>query len=140
MYYPLNLDMKTARIIIPKQPLEIQQLETPKPKGSQVLVKVQSSGVCHSDIHLWEGGYEGPHGLFLKSTDRGVTYPLTPGHEIAGIVDSLGEDAKRFFTKNEKVVIYPWIGEGLCPAPSIGGTLLGGTGRLRRRSVSCLAS
>jgi alcohol dehydrogenase, propanol-preferring len=116
MYYPLNLDMKAARIITPKQSLEIQQLETPKPKGSQVLVKVQSSGVCHSDIHLWEGGYEGSHGLFLKTTDRGITYPLTPGHEIAGIIDSLGEDAKRFFTKNEKVVIYPWIGEGLCPA------------------------
>jgi len=28
----------------------------------------------------------------------------------------LGADVKRFFTKNQKVVIYPWIGEGLCPA------------------------
>ena len=58
--------MKAAQIITPKQPLEIHQLETPKPKGSQVLIKVQSSGVCHSDIHLWEGGYEGPHGLFFN--------------------------------------------------------------------------
>src|SRR4029453_7150801 len=96
-------------------PLEVQEFETPKPRGSQVLIKVESSGVCHSDIHLWEGGYEGLEGQFLKSTDRGVEYPLTPGHEIAGIVDTLGEEAEGF-TKNEKVLVYPWIGEGLCPA------------------------
>jgi propanol-preferring alcohol dehydrogenase len=84
-----------------------------------VLVKVQSSGVCHSDIHLWEGGYEGPQGQFLKTTDRGVKYPLTPGHEIAGIIDSLGEQTEGF-AKNEKVLVYPWIGDGLCPACRIG--------------------
>ncbi len=111
--------MKAAQIITPKQPLEIHQLETPKPKGSQVLIKVQSSGVCHSDIHLWEGGYEGPHGLFLKTTDRGVKYPLTPGHEIAGTIESLGDQAEAF-SKNDKVLVYPWIGEGLCPACRVG--------------------
>ena len=107
--------MKSARIVKPKESLEVKELETPKAKGSQVLIKVQSSGVCHSDIHLWEGGYEGIEGQFLKTTDRGVKYPLTPGHEIAGIVDSLGEEAQGF-TKHEKVLVYPWIGEGLCPA------------------------
>jgi propanol-preferring alcohol dehydrogenase len=107
--------MKSAKIIEVNQPLQIEETKTPKPKGSQVLVKVQSSGVCHSDIHLWEGGYEGPQGQFLKTTDRGVKYPLTPGHEIAGVVDSLGEQTEGF-AKNEKVLVYPWIGEGLCPA------------------------
>ena len=107
--------MKSAKIIEINQPLQIQENKTPKPKGSQVLVKVHSSGVCHSDIHLWEGGYEGPQGQFLKTTDRGVKYPLTPGHEIAGIIDSLGEQTEGF-AKNEKVLVYPWIGEGLCPA------------------------
>jgi propanol-preferring alcohol dehydrogenase len=111
--------MKTARIVQVNQPLEVQDLQTPKPKGAQVLLKIQSAGVCHSDIHLWEGGYEGPHGLFLKTTDRGVVYPLTPGHEIAGVIDSLGEQAEGF-TKNEKVLVFPWIGEGLCPACRIG--------------------
>jgi alcohol dehydrogenase, propanol-preferring len=111
--------MRAARIVKPKESLQVQQLETPKPRGSQVLVKVHSSGVCHSDIHLWEGGYEGPHGLFLKTTDRGVEYPLTPGHEIAGTVDSLGDQAEGF-NENEKVLVYPWIGEGLCPACRIG--------------------
>ena len=111
--------MKSAKIIEINQPLQIEESKTPKPKGSQVLVKVQSSGVCHSDIHLWEGGYEGPQGQFLKTTDRGVKYPLTPGHEIAGIIDSLGEQTEGF-AKNEKVLVYPWIGDGLCPACRIG--------------------
>jgi alcohol dehydrogenase, propanol-preferring len=111
--------MEAARIIEPKESLQIQHVETPKPKGSQVLIKVNSSGVCHSDIHLWEGGYEGPSGQFLKATDRGVKYPLTPGHEIAGTVESMGEEAEGF-NKNEKVIVFPWIGEGLCPACRIG--------------------
>src|SRR5918996_1818888 len=111
--------MKSAKIIEINQPLQIYESKTPKPRGSQVLVKVQSSGVCHSDIHLWEGGYEGPQGQFLKTTDRGVKYPLTPGHEIAGIVDGLGEEAEGF-AKNERVLVYPWIGEGRCPACRIG--------------------
>jgi alcohol dehydrogenase, propanol-preferring len=54
--------MKAARIVKPNPPLQIQQLETPRPKRSQVLVKVQSVRVCHSDIHLWKRGYECPGG------------------------------------------------------------------------------
>ncbi|HJT50121.1 MAG TPA: alcohol dehydrogenase [Nitrososphaeraceae archaeon] len=111
--------MEAARIIEPNEPLQIQQFETPKPKGSQVLVRVNSSGVCHSDIHLWQGGYEGPGGQFLKTTDRGVKYPLTPGHEIAGTIESMGDEAEGF-SKNQKVIVFPWIGEGLCPACRIG--------------------
>src|SRR5919204_806686 len=116
--------MNAARIIKPNESLQIQQIETPKPKGSQVLIKVSSSGVCHSDIHLWQGGYEGPGGQFLKTTDRGVKYPLTPGHEIAGTVESMGEEAEaqagEAFNKNQKVIVFPWIGEGGCPACRIG--------------------
>ena len=113
--------MKAARIIKPKESLQMQDLDIPKAKGSQVIVKVHSSGVCHSDIHLWEGGYQGLDGQFLKASDRGVSYPLTPGHEIAGTVESLGEEAaKEAIDKNEKVIVYPWIGEGLCPACRIG--------------------
>lgn len=108
--------MKVARIVEPNKPLEMKEFEIPKPKGSQVLVKIQSSGVCHSDIHLWEGGYEGPEGQFLKTTDRGVRYPLTPGHEIAGIVEGMGDGVDEEFAKNERVLVYPWIGDGLCPA------------------------
>lgn len=114
--------MKAARIIKPKESLEIQDIEIPNPKGSQVLVKIQSSGVCHSDIHLWQGGYEGPGGQFLKTTDRGVTYPLTPGHEVSGIVENIGEEVQQQgrILKKDKVLVYPWIGEGLCPACRLG--------------------
>ena len=114
--------MKSARIVRPKESLEVQDIKVPKPKGSQVLVRVLSAGVCHSDVHLWEGGYEGPERQFLKTTDRGVKYPLTPGHEIAGIVQDMGEDAtptlvgNEAITKEEKVIVYPWIGDGVCPA------------------------
>ena len=113
--------MKAARIVKPNESLQIQDLDIPEAKGSQVIVKVRSSGVCHSDIHLWEGGYEGIEGQFLKTSDRGVSYPLTPGHEIAGTIESLGEEAeKEAIDKNDKVIVYPWIGEGLCPACRVG--------------------
>jgi alcohol dehydrogenase, propanol-preferring len=113
--------MRAARIVKPKESLLMQDLDIPKAKGSQVVVKVHSSGVCHSDIHLWEGGYQVLDGQFLKASDRGVSYPLTPGHEIAGTVESLGEEAaKEAIDKNEKVIVYPWIGEGLCPACRVG--------------------
>jgi propanol-preferring alcohol dehydrogenase len=93
----------------------VEEMEIPKPKGSQVVVKIVASGVCHSDIHLWEGGYEGLGGEMMKTTDRGVKYPVTPGHEISGIVDNVGENVTGF-SKDERVLVYPWIGEGLCPA------------------------
>lgn len=110
--------MKAASITKPKAPLEFISKETPKPIGSQVLVRVQACGVCHSDIHLWEGGYDGPDGEFLKATDRGVRYPLIPGHEIAGEVAEVGEEVASLdlFKKNSKVIVYPWLGEGMCPA------------------------
>jgi propanol-preferring alcohol dehydrogenase len=111
--------MRAARIVKLNEPLQVQEIQTPTPKGTQILVKVQSSGVCHSDVHVWEGYYEGIGGQPLKTTDRGVKYPLTPGHEIAGIVDGLGEQVEGF-TKDEKVLVYPWIGEGMCPACRIG--------------------
>jgi propanol-preferring alcohol dehydrogenase len=111
--------MKAARIVKLNEPLQVQELQTPRPKGTQILVKIQSSGVCHSDVHVWEGYYEGIDGQPLKTTDRGVKYPLTPGHEIAGIVDALGEQVEGF-SKNDKVLVYPWIGEGLCPACRLG--------------------
>ena len=84
--------MKAARIVEPEKPLEISELESPKPQGKEVIIKVVSAGVCHSDLHLWEGGYDMGDGTFLKVTDRGVKYPVTPGHEIVGTVSEMGPD------------------------------------------------
>lgn len=106
--------MKAARIIEPKKPLEISELEKPKPETNEVIVKVTAAGVCHSDLHLWEGGYDLGDGTFLKVTDRGVKYPVTPGHEIVGTVEEIGEGVEGF-SIGESVLVYPWLGCGQCP-------------------------
>ena len=111
--------MKAARIVEPNKPLEISELETPKPSGNEVIVKVKAAGVCHSDLHLWEGGYDLGDGTFLKVTDRGVKYPITPGHEIVGTVAEVGNDVKDV-SVGDVVLVYPWIGEGECPACKAG--------------------
>lgn len=72
------LTMKSARITRTNEPLLIEELPVPRPKHDQVLVRVKSAGVCLSDLHLWEGGYAGPGGSFVKVRDRGVGFPLTP--------------------------------------------------------------
>jgi len=111
--------MKAAQVIRPKKPLELREIKTPVPKGKQVLVRIESAGVCHSDLHVWEGGYEGTKGEIMKVEDRGVKFPLTLGHEIAGIVDSVGKDVSQI-KKGERVVVYPWIGDGVCEACQVG--------------------
>ena len=70
--------MKSARIIRTNKPLLLEELPVPRPKHDQVLVRVQSAGVCHSNLHLWEGGYVGSDGSFVKVQDRDVRSPLTP--------------------------------------------------------------
>ncbi|NOQ44839.1 MAG: alcohol dehydrogenase catalytic domain-containing protein [Nitrosopumilus sp.] len=111
--------MKSARIPGPNEPLEIIDLETPKPQDNQVVVKVKAVGVCHSDLHLWEGGYDLGDGQFMKVTDRGVKYPVTPGHEIVGTVEEMGSNVKDY-SKGDEVLVYPWIGCGECPACKVG--------------------
>ena len=107
--------MKSARITGPNEPLKVIETEALHPKNNQVLVKVKAVGVCHSDLHLWEGGYDLGDGKFMKVTDRGVKYPVTPGHEIVGVVEEFGDSAKGF-SKGDQVLVYPWIGCGECPA------------------------
>lgn len=111
--------MKAARIVEPNKPLEVSELEIPKASGNEVIVKVKAAGVCHSDLHLWEGGYDLGDGTFLKVTDRGVKYPVTPGHEIVGIVAEVG-DSVQGVSVGEEVLVYPWLGEGECPACKAG--------------------
>ena len=114
--------MKSAQIIEPNKPLEINETELPKPNGNQVIVKVRSTGVCHSDLHLWEGGYDTGDG-FMKVTDRGVKFPVTPGHEVVGNVDEIG-DSVQGVNIGDLVLVYPWIGCGECPTCEKGDTNL----------------
>lgn len=111
--------MKAARIVEPNKPLQVAELEIPTATGNEVIVKVKAAGVCHSDLHLWEGGYDLGDGTFLKVTDRGVKYPVTPGHEIVGEVSEIGNDVKGV-SVGDNVLVYPWLGEGECPACKAG--------------------
>lgn len=105
--------MISARIVRTNAPLKIENLEQPKPVNTQVLVRVKAAGICHSDLHLWEGGYLGSGGKFMKVEDRGVRFPLTPGHEVAGVIEEIGESVDHF-QKGDKVLVYPWIGDQIC--------------------------
>jgi propanol-preferring alcohol dehydrogenase len=111
--------MKSVRIPGPNEKLKVVESETPKPQDNQVLVKVKAVGVCHSDLHLWEGGYDLGDGQFMKVTDRGVKYPVTPGHEIVGTVEDIGSSVSGI-SKGDQVLVYPWIGCGECPACKVG--------------------
>ena len=104
--------VKAARIIDPDKPLELNQVEISDPAGTQVLIKVISTGVCHSDLHLWEGGYDTGDG-FMKVTDRGVKFPVTPGHEVVGTIEKIGESVQDVKI-GDTVLVYPWIGPSNC--------------------------
>jgi len=114
--------LKSAQIIEPNKPLEINDTELPKPNGTQVIIKVKSTGVCHSDLHLWEGGYDTGDG-FMKVTDRGVKFPVTPGHEVVGNIEDVG-DSVEGVNIGDLVLVYPWIGCGECPTCKKGDTNL----------------
>lgn len=96
-------------------PLERMEAELPVPKGDEVLVRMTAAGVCHSDIHIWEGEYDIGGGKKMNLKDRGITMPLTMGHEIAGQIVAVGPDAKDTAI-GTSVVVYPWIGCGQCPS------------------------
>ena len=114
--------MKAAQITEPNKPLKISEIDTPTPTGKQVLVKVKAVGVCHSDLHLWEGGYDTGDG-FMKVTDRGVKFPVIPGHEVVGTIAEIG-DSVEGVKVGDDVLVYPWIGCGNCPTCEKGDTNL----------------
>jgi D-arabinose 1-dehydrogenase-like Zn-dependent alcohol dehydrogenase len=93
-------------------PLERRDVPTPEPKGAEVLIRMTGAGVCHSDIHLWEGVYDLGSGNKMTLKDRGVTLPLTMGHEISGEVVNAGPDAS--IKPGTSCVVYPWLGCGEC--------------------------
>lgn len=94
---------------------ELVEIDLPsqEPTGSEVLVEITHAGVCHSDLHLREGGYDLGSAGWMSMLDRGVTYPLVLGHEIAGVVSAVGPDVKDRKV-GEAVVVYPWLGCGEC--------------------------
>jgi D-arabinose 1-dehydrogenase-like Zn-dependent alcohol dehydrogenase len=105
--------VRSYQIIDFGSPLRETELTDPTPTGHEVVVAVKAAGVCHSDLHIWEGSYDLGGGRRLMLKDRGVALPLTPGHETAGEIIAVGpkvSDRKI----GESVLIYPWIGCGQC--------------------------
>src|SRR5215472_3123934 len=76
---PAPATMKVAQISRPKAAFEIIEREIPTPAAREVRIKVQACGVCHSDVLTKEGLLPG------------IQYPRVPGHEVVGIIVSVGD-------------------------------------------------
>lgn len=105
--------MKSYDIVEYGAPLKAIERPTPKPSGSEVLLKVTASGVCHSDIHIADGYFDMGGGKRLNMADRGMKLPHTLGHETVGEVVAVGPEAKGAKVGDQRLV-YPWIGCGTC--------------------------
>ncbi|MDE2879070.1 alcohol dehydrogenase [Candidatus Palauibacter soopunensis] len=94
------------------EPLGLAERPTPEPAGSEVLVRIHACGVCHSDLHLWQGYFEmgGGRKLDVRAVRE---LPFTLGHEIVGEVAGAGPDAEGVDIGDARVV-FPWIGCGAC--------------------------
>ncbi len=105
--------MRAWAVVENGAPLKELELPTPEPNGTEVLLEVTHCGVCHSDLHIWEGYYDIGGGKKMSLKDRGVTLPLAMGHEIVGRVAKLGPDAKGVKPGDIRIV-FPWLGCGTC--------------------------
>ena len=93
-------------------------VDRPAPAGTEVLVRVERCGVCHSDLHIHDGYFDlGGERKLDITKDRAL--PFTLGHEIAGIVERMGEAAQGVRV-GDRIAVYPWIGCGTCAACQAG--------------------
>jgi D-arabinose 1-dehydrogenase-like Zn-dependent alcohol dehydrogenase len=115
--------MRAIQIIEWGKPLEPREFPDPEPMGEEVLLRVEAAGVCHSDVHIWDGYFDLGDGRRIPLEARGVHLPFTMGHEIAGEVAALGPQASGV-SVGDKVVAYPWIGCGECAVCRKGEELL----------------
>jgi D-arabinose 1-dehydrogenase-like Zn-dependent alcohol dehydrogenase len=71
--------MRAIQVGAPGAPFELVQRDIPEAGPGSVRVKVQACGICHSDSFTKQGGFPG------------LQYPRVPGHEIAGVIDAIGD-------------------------------------------------
>jgi alcohol dehydrogenase, propanol-preferring len=91
--------MKAAVLHELKKPLTLEEVDRPTPGENDVVIRVEASGVCHSDLHIIEGDWKQFGGI--------TKLPLIPGHEIAGRVAEAGS-AVRDLKPGDRVGV-PWI-------------------------------
>jgi D-arabinose 1-dehydrogenase-like Zn-dependent alcohol dehydrogenase len=115
--------MRAYQIVKWGEPLEERDVPTPEPKGTEVLIRVTASGICHSDIHIWDGYFDMGGDNKLSLEDRGLKLPFTMGHEVLGEVAALGPEAEGVEVGDRRIV-FPWIGCGTCEVCARGDELL----------------
>jgi D-arabinose 1-dehydrogenase-like Zn-dependent alcohol dehydrogenase len=98
--------VKAAVFLGPNKPLEIRQVEKPKPQEGEILIRVAATGVCHSDIHHMKGeliGAPPPEGFIL-------------GHEVSGWVEEFGPNTVNPYglQKGDQVIISWLVPCGKC--------------------------
>jgi alcohol dehydrogenase len=93
--------IRSAQVLSPRGPLTVVDRALPEPGPGDVRVAVQACGICHSDS------------LFVDGQWPGVQFPVTPGHEIAGYIDAIG-DGVQHWRPGDRVAIG-WSG-GYCGA------------------------
>src|SRR3982074_1731107 len=86
--------MKSYKVVEFGKPLQKVEESNPSPQGTEVLVRITAAGVCHSDVHLWEGYFDMGGGN-KYSTEKTMAPPRTMGHEIVGEVAAVGPDAAK---------------------------------------------
>ncbi len=105
--------MESYEVVDWGKPLQRVMRETPKPTGTEVLIKLKYSGVCHSDVHIRDGYFELGGGKRFYMTERGMKPPITMGHEPLGTVMAAGPDAGAVPIGQDRLVC-PWTGCGNC--------------------------
>ena len=93
--------MKAVRLVHIGQPLELQEIARPTVGPLDVLVRIKAAGICHSDVHYRNG------------TSSVGPLPQTLGHEIAGIVEQVGEQVTGF-TPGDRVCVHYLVTCGQC--------------------------
>lgn len=83
--------MRVAQVSRPGGPLELVERPIPEPGPGRVRVKVETCGICHSDVLTKEGLWPG------------IEFPRVPGHEVIGTVDALGKDVPARWTVGQRV-------------------------------------
>jgi D-arabinose 1-dehydrogenase-like Zn-dependent alcohol dehydrogenase len=94
--------MRSVQVSKANGPFEIVERSIPEPSATQVRIKVQACGVCHSDSFTKEG-------LF-----PGIQYPRVPGHEIAGVLDKAGSRVTEWKTGQRVAVGWDGGHDGTC--------------------------
>jgi len=79
-----------------REPLSIEYIDVPEPRGDAVVVKIAGAGVCHSDLHLWRGELEG----------LPTPLPMVLGHENSGVVYARGEKVPDEFKEGTPVLVF----------------------------------